>query len=69
MDKIERAQISKAAQIEKYGGIEGYRAEMSRRRSMVKNLNSPFSDKEFARQASKKGLQHRWGKNEEESLS
>ena len=38
MDNIpERLKKTKATQIEKYGGVEGYRAEMRRRRSMMKS--------------------------------
>ena len=32
----ERLKKANATQLEKYGGIEGYRAEMRRRRSLVK---------------------------------
>jgi hypothetical protein len=36
-DIPERLKKTLATQIEKYGGIDGYRAEMRRRRSMVKS--------------------------------
>lgn len=41
-------------QLEKYGGVEGYSAEMRRRRALVKNHpGGNFSDPEIAREAQK----------------
>ena len=65
MDKYERAKASQQAQIAKYGGIEGYRAEMQRRRGLVKNPHQTFTDKQKAKEASKKGLNKRWNKDED----
>jgi hypothetical protein len=51
---------SKDAQILKYGGIEGYRAEMKRRRSMVKKTTGfGTMDVEFIRAAQLKGAKTR----------
>lgn len=67
---------AKQTQIEKYGGLEGYRAEMKRRRSLVKQPYHGFAvmDEDKHKEVSRKGGKRRWsgkqkisGETEEES--
>lgn len=46
-------------QLEKYGGEEGYKAEMKRRRAMVVNQKGGFKDPERARLAALKSAEVR----------
>jgi hypothetical protein len=46
-------------QVEKYGGEEGYREEMKRRRSLLKNQVGGFKDPERARIAALKSAEVR----------
>lgn len=52
-------EISKLSQIAKYGGEEGYRAEMSRRASMRKNIKGGFSNPKVAKLAQQKSVEVR----------
>lgn len=56
----ERLKKTKATQIEKYGGVEGYRAEMRRRRSMMKSKTGfAMMDSEKIKQAQLKSAKAR----------
>lgn len=56
----ERLKKTKATQIEKYGGVEGYRAEMRRRRSMMKSKTGfAMMDSEKIKQAQLKSAKVR----------
>lgn len=56
----ERLKKTKATQIEKYGGLEGYKAEMRRRRSMMKSKTGfAIMSADKIKQAQKKSVQTR----------
>ena len=55
-------------QLAKYGGVEGYRAEMKRRRSLVKNPGFASMDKDKHLAISKKGGYSRGRKAHEDNL-
>ena len=56
----ERLKKTKTTQIEKYGGIEGYKAEMRRRRSLVKTKTGfAMMSLDKIKQAQKKSVQTR----------
>lgn len=56
----ERLKKTKATQIEKYGGLEGYKAEMRRRRSMMKSKTGfALMSADKIKQAQKKSVQTR----------
>jgi len=56
----ERLKKTKTTQIEKYGGIEGYKAEMRRRRSLVKTKTGfAMMSLDKIKQAQKKSAQTR----------
>lgn len=64
---------SHQTQIEKYGGIEGYRAEMKRRRSLVKRyafredpeLARKIAKGQWTRQAEQKDVNHKHNASED----
>lgn len=56
----ERLKKTKTTQIEKYGGIEGYKAEMRRRRSLMKSKTGfAIMSADKIKQAQKKSAQTR----------
>lgn len=56
----ERLKKTKATQIEKYGGVEGYKKEMARRRSLMKSKTGfAMMSADKIKQAQKKSAQTR----------
>jgi hypothetical protein len=56
----ERLKKTKATQIKKYGGLEGYKAEMRRRRSLMKSKTGfAIMSKDKIKQAQLKSAQTR----------
>lgn len=56
----ERLKKTKATQIKKYGGLEGYKAEMRRRRSLMKSKTGfALMSTEKIRQAQRKSAKTR----------
>lgn len=58
---------AKLTQIEKYGSEEAYRAEMKRRRSLVKKPGFASMDPEKHKELSSLGGKHRWQNKDEQT--
>jgi len=65
MDEQTPLEKRKASIIKKYGSWEAYKEKQAAHGSDggKKSGNRPFRNKEFARQAGKKGAESRYGKN------
>jgi hypothetical protein len=70
VDNVNRGQKAKETQLEKYGGIEGYRAEMGRRAKLRKTIGKGgFYNPEVAKKAALKSAEVRSAKKDRKTES